>query len=92
MVTMNEMTCVQTTNVIGWKHIATYHFSEELSLRVNCKIIFGEDLGELKLLRCNSQPNANSYSEQSRLFSGCTQVPPASAGRYAHFPLSASLD
>ncbi|KAL8890597.1 MAG: hypothetical protein Q9192_005851, partial [Flavoplaca navasiana] len=30
----------------GWKPINTYHFSEEISLQVNCKIIFGERLTE----------------------------------------------
>ncbi|KAL8639240.1 MAG: hypothetical protein Q9226_008894, partial [Calogaya cf. arnoldii] len=30
----------------GWKPINTYHFSEEISLRVNNKIIFGERLSE----------------------------------------------
>ncbi|KAI4224915.1 MAG: hypothetical protein L6R36_004315 [Xanthoria steineri] len=30
----------------GWKPINTYHFSEEISLRVNNKIIFGERLTE----------------------------------------------
>ncbi|KAL8993146.1 MAG: hypothetical protein Q9169_006567 [Polycauliona sp. 2 TL-2023] len=28
----------------GWKPVNTYHFSEEISLQVNCKIVFGEQL------------------------------------------------
>ncbi|KAL8804076.1 MAG: hypothetical protein Q9182_002789 [Xanthomendoza sp. 2 TL-2023] len=39
-------TCMNDGKVAseGWKPINTYHFSEEISLQVNCKIIFGERL------------------------------------------------
>lgn len=35
--------------IIGWKRISAFHFAEELSLRVNCRVIFGDNLGKFEL-------------------------------------------
>lgn len=35
-------------NIIGWTRISAFHFAEELSLRVNCRVIFGDNLGKFE--------------------------------------------
>lgn len=50
MVCIDAFIAVPITNIhiIGWTRISAFHFAEELSLRVNCRVIFGDNLGKFE--------------------------------------------
>lgn len=49
MVSLTQIILVRTTKFKGWKRIAAFDFAEEMSLRVNCQVIFGDSLGKFSL-------------------------------------------
>lgn len=78
----------------GWKRISAFHFAEEMSLRVNCLVIFGENLGKFQIqyLFLLANPGSNVGSKESGVCSGCTTISSTSSRRYAYCPLSTELD